>query len=92
MVARRDVADAVADALDDTRTFMAEHRRRIARRVGAGRGVEIGVADAARREPDQDLAGSRLGEVQVLNFEWRSELLENGGADLHEGYVRTGAA
>ena len=71
---------------------MAEHRRRIARRVGAGRGVEIGVADAARREPDQDLAGSRLGEVQVLNFEWRSELLENGGADLHEGYVRTGAA
>src|SRR5204863_9154311 len=47
MVARRDVAHALADALDDARTLVTQHRRGVTRRVGAGRRVQVGVADAA---------------------------------------------
>ena len=55
----------------------------VAGRVGAGRGVEIGVADAARDEPDEHLARLGLGELDLLHLERRAELLQHGGADLH---------
>ena len=83
MVARRERRDALADALDDARALVAEHGRRIAGRVGAGGGVEVGVADAARDEPHEHLARLRLGEVELLHLERRAELLQHGGADLH---------
>jgi hypothetical protein len=75
--------DAVADALDHAGTFVTEHGRRIAGGVGAGGGVEIGVADAARDETDEYLARTRLRELDVLHDERRPELFEDGGADLH---------
>ena len=83
VVALGERGDALADALDDARALVAEHRRRVAGRVGARGRVEIGVADAARDEPDEHLAGPRLGEVELLHLERRAELLEHGGADLH---------
>ncbi len=43
--------------LDDAGALVAEHGRRVAGRVGARRGVEVGVADAAGDEPHEHLAG-----------------------------------
>ena len=65
----RDERDAVADALDDAGALVAEHAGRVAGRVGAGGGVEVGVADAAGGEPDEHLARLRLGEIDLLDDE-----------------------
>ena len=70
-------------ALDDAGALVAEHRRRVAGRVGAGGRVEVGVADAAGDEPDEHLARLRLGEVDLLDDERLPELLENRGPDTH---------
>ena len=83
VVARLHRADTVADTLDDARALVPEHRRRIAGRIGARRRIEVGVADPARDQPDQDLARFRLRELELLHLERRAEGLENGGADLH---------
>ena len=83
VVAGRDERDAVTDALDDAGTLVAEHAGRVAGRVGAGGGVEVGVADAAGGEPDEHLARLRLGEIDLLDDERAAELLEDCGADLH---------
>ena len=85
VVAGRDERDARADALDDTRALVAEHARHVSGRVGARGRVQVGVTDAARREPDEHLALLRLREVELLDDERLSELLEHGGADLHRG-------
>ena len=76
-------ATPVADPLDDAGALVAEHGRRVAGRVGARGGVEVGVADAAGDEPDQHLAGPRLGELDLLDGERLAELLEHRGAHLH---------
>ena len=83
VVAGRDERDAVTDALDDAGALVAEHAGRVAGRVGAGGGVEVGVADAAGGEPDEHLARLRLGEVDLLDDERAAELLENCCADFH---------
>ena len=56
---------------------------RVAGRVGAAGRVEVGVTDAAGREPHEHLARPRPVELDVLDDERLGELLENGGADLH---------
>ena len=83
VVARRDERHARADALDDAGPLVPEHARRVAGRIGAGGRVEVGVAHAARREPDEHLAVLRLSEVELLDDERLPELLEDCGADLH---------
>jgi hypothetical protein len=62
---------------------VAAHCRRVARRIGARRRVEIRVADSARGEPHQDLAGTRLRQLDVLHDEGLPELLEYGGTHPH---------
>jgi hypothetical protein len=47
VVAPSDGADALAHGLHDARAFVPQHRRRVARWVGARSGVEVGVADTA---------------------------------------------
>ena len=83
VVARRDRRDVRADALDDACALVPEHGRRVAGRVGAGRRVEVGVADAARDEADEHLTRARLGELDLLHDERPAELLEHCGANLH---------
>ena len=92
VVARGDEGDTVADALDDARAFVAEDARRVAGRVGARGRVEIGVADAAGGEADEHLARLRLGEVDLLDDERASELLEDGGADFHAASIVSASA
>ena len=48
------------------------------------------MADAAGGEPDEHLAGLRLGEVDLLDDERAAELLEHGGADLHGASLARG--
>ena len=74
--------------LDDARALVAEHAGRVAGRVGAGCGVEVGVADAAGDEAHEHLAGLRFGELELLDDEGLAEFLEDGGTDLHSGIVR----
>ena len=81
-VAGRDAGDAVADLLDDARALVAEDRRCVSGRVGAGRRVQVGVADPARLEPHEHLTRLRLGELDVRDVERLTELLEHRGLDL----------
>ena len=75
------------DRLDHARALVAEHRRRVAGGVDARGGVEVGVADAAGDQPDQHLAGLRLGEVDLLDGERLAELLQHRGAHLHRTFT-----
>ena len=68
---------ALAQLLHDAAALVAEHRGRVARRVGAGRRVHVGVADAAGLEAHQHLARLGLRQVHLLHREWLAELLEN---------------
>ncbi len=83
VVADRERAHLGADGLDDAGALVAQHGRRVARRVDARRGVEVGVADAAGDQPHQDLALLRLGELDLADVQRRAEFLEHRGADLH---------
>ena len=83
MVADGERADVGPDLLDDPRSLVAEDRRRVSGGVGAGCGVEIGVADAAGGETDQDLPRLRLGELDLLDDEGLAELLEHRRAHPH---------
>ena len=83
VVAGGEGGDVGADPLDDAGALVAEHGRRVARGVGAGGGVEVGVADAAGDEADEHLAGPRLGQLDLLDRERLPELLQHRGAHLH---------
>jgi hypothetical protein len=87
VIAGRYVRDAFADALDDPRALVPEHRRRVARRIGAGRGVEIRVADPACDKPDEHLPRLGLGEVELLNPQGCAELLEDRRANSHRAIL-----
>src|SRR5439155_26129424 len=60
VVAGDDRADALADRLDDAGALVPELGRRVAGRVGAGRRVEVGVADAARDTEKGRITGYRI--------------------------------
>ena len=66
----------VAQLLHDPAALVAEHRGRVARRVRAGRGVHVRVADPAGLEANQHLARLRLGQVHLLDRERLAELLQ----------------
>ena len=87
VVAGRNRADARPDPFDDAGTFVAEHGRRVARRVGAGGGVEIGVADPTGDEPDEHLSLLRVGELDRLDRERSPELTEDCGLNAHRRII-----
>ena len=59
------MADALAGGLDRPRTLVAEQNRQ---RVVEARAndVQVGVADAARLDPDEDFLGARRRQLDVL--------------------------
>jgi hypothetical protein len=85
VVARGHARDALADLLDDARPLVPENGRRVAGRVRAAGGVEVGVAHPAGGETDQHLARPGPVEVHLLHRQRLGELLEDGGAHLHGG-------
>src|SRR5207244_410952 len=88
VIARSDRGDAIANCLDDARSFVPEDRGRIAGRVGTRGRVEVRVADAAGDQADEHLTGFRLGEIELLDLERLAEPLEHRGADLHGAILR----
>ena len=70
------------DRLDDAGALVAEHGR-AARLGGAVDRVQVGVADAARVQAHEHLAGPRRGELELLHLRAARRCLEHGGADLH---------
>jgi hypothetical protein len=83
VIARRHRCDAVAYPFDNACAFVAEHCRDVAGRIRARRRVEVGMANAARDETNEHFAGARLGELDLLDRERGTKLLENRGAHLH---------
>ena len=83
VIALGDGGDTLADALDDAGALVTEYGRRVAGRVCARRRVEIGVADPARDQPHEHLAGLRLSQVELLHLERGAEPLEHRRPDLH---------
>ena len=83
VIAAGDRGHALPDLFDDACSFVAEHGRRVARRIRAGRGVEIGVADPTGDEPDEHFSRLRLGKLDLLDLEWSAELTEDCSLDAH---------
>ena len=87
MVAGADIADIRADLLDDAGGFMAEHG-------GGGRGVvavdivEVRLADPDGRGADQHLAGTGIGDLDLLDGERAVRAPEHGG--FHRMSPRSG--
>ena len=85
MVARFERRHAGADLEHDARAFMAEDRREQAFRVGARQRVVIGVADAARLDLHQHLAGTRPIELDLFDRQGLSGFPGDGGTCFHRG-------
>ena len=66
-IAGRKRGDAAADALDDTRALMPEHRGQAEHL----RREQVGVADAGRVNPHDDLVGFGISERQRFERRWR---------------------
>jgi hypothetical protein len=75
--------DTGPDPLDHARALVAEHGRRIAGGIDPGRRVEIGVADAAGDQPDEDLALRGVGQLDLLHDQGLAELLEHRRTHPH---------
>ena len=71
MIAGADVLDAGPDGLDHSRTLVAEHDREAPGAQVAVRQVEVGVAHARRRDPNEHLARARRVERDLLHGERR---------------------
>ena len=82
LVADLDAVDPRAHRLDDPRTLVTAHRGDRAREVAVEH-VEVGAAEAGGRHPDQDLARSRLVELDRLDREGLPELTHDRCCCLH---------
>ena len=89
MVAFLQVAHAGAELLDHACALVAEHGGLVAGRICARRGEEVGVADAAGDEADEDFAVLRLRQVELLHLERLAEFFEYGSARLHTAILES---
>jgi len=78
VVARGETADSRSDRLDDSSAFVAEDDGKIGR-MDALRHVQVGVANAARRDADLQLARLRRVELEFLDYERFFEGVKDGG-------------
>ncbi len=84
MVPRAEVDHVGADGLHHSRTLVAEHDREPHGDVTVLDG-EVGVADADRRDPHEDLVGLWIVEIHRLEHERGAGLAHDGGGDPHVG-------
>jgi hypothetical protein len=85
VIARGEFRHAPADCLYDSRALVAVNRG-IGRVVITVAAVQVGLAHAARDDPDQCLVRSRIGQLELVDRE-RGELFgHDGGGDFHDGY------
>ncbi len=85
MIARRQPGDGGADSLHDTGALVAIHGG-IRRVVVAVAAMQVGLAHAARDDPDQHLVRSRIGQFEPVDREGAELLVHYGGGDFHDGF------
>ena len=73
---------AVADGLHHARAFVAVNRG-IGRVVVAVATVQVGLAHAARHDPDQRLVRPRIGQFEPIDREGTEFFAHDGGGDFH---------
>ena len=84
VVARRDVLDSGADRLDDAGALVThDHRPAPLAELAVGKS-HVRVADACRDDSNEDLVVPRWRELDLLDDEWLSRLVEDGRADPHQ--------
>ena len=79
MVARAHRGDVRPDRFDDAGPFVTEHRRQ-GRLEVAGHEVPVAMADAGGRDPDEDLVATGRRELELLDPERGTRLVEDGGS------------
>ncbi len=74
----RVLGDTLADGGDDADAFVPgdERRSRLDRPVAVG-GMDVGVAEPGRLEPDDDLSGAGGGDGPVFDAQRRTELVDD---------------
>ena len=90
MVARLDVGDALANRLDDARTFVSQDNGESTLGVLARQRVRVCVADTGVVDLDADLVGLGRRNLDVLNAQLLASLPGNGSL-AGDGLIR-GAA
>jgi hypothetical protein len=83
VVSERQIADALADGLDDPCALVPEHRRGVSGGIDTRSRVQIGVTHAAGDQPNEHLALTRGGEIELLHDQRSGETLQQRRADLH---------
>ena len=86
MVAGAEVPHARAERLDDAGALVAGHRRAAGLRGAVDR-VQVGVVQPARVQANENLAGSRLGELDLADLERHPRPLEDRRPDAHQAPV-----
>jgi len=79
VVARGETAQSRSDLLDDSSAFVAEDDGKIGR-MDALRHVQVGVANAARRHANLQLARLRRVELEFFDDERLFERAKDGGS------------
>ena len=82
MIAGREFGHAGADGLHHAGTFVAVNRG-IGRVVVAVATVQVGLAHAARHDPDQRLVRARIGQFEPIDREGTEFFAHDGGGDFH---------
>ena len=82
VVAGRDVHDPLADRLDHTRALVAEQDRQPMSPAAGLDDVQVGVADAARCDPDERFTGA--GRVELELGDREAALRGQDGAAIHD--------
>jgi hypothetical protein len=76
VVAHAYTLNTLTNRLDHAGAFVTEYSRQRPRPIARHR-MEIGMAQAARREADQDLPAPRVGKVDLIDSERLSNCFEN---------------
>ncbi len=88
-IARCELRDALTERRHMADDLMAEHERELGLRKLAVENMQIGAADAAGRDLDEDLAGSRLGHFERGLLERRARAFEQHRLHLRgDGHAR----
>ncbi len=75
--------DSRTDLLDDASAFVTQDHREHSFRIGSGQSEGIRVADTGRHDANQNFAGFRSVEIDLLDAEWFIRFKGNSRSRLH---------
>lgn len=80
MITDRHRGDALADGFDNRAAFMAENRREDPFRIGPGKRVRIGMADAGCHYFEQHFSRFGHGDIDFNDLQWLFGFKGDSGA------------